>query len=112
MPRGYTLPVDLLAKVDALPNTRTGVIRAAIDFADENSLTLVAALERRLLNKSVKRDHSVRIGVSLTEASISKLAALTSRARLGTEHVLHLALEAYIDQITRRQPIKLPEDHT
>lgn len=107
----YTLSSSLVAEFEALPTTRSASMRAAVTEAANDDQVLASALVQRLV--SPKDDSGVaRIAVSWDDDSEEKLNKLADRASLPIEHVLRLAMEAYISRRKGRHSHKESDNAT
>ena len=98
----YYLGEDTLELLEVLGPNRSMQITASVANAYDNPATLAEALELRLKKNRVEAEaalarakNTTHVGASLNVETVTRLASLSVRCGLPTEHVLRLAIEAY-----------------
>lgn len=106
MPNVYTLTPELYDRIAQAGDKRTVIMKAAVDLASSNPTLLADALHKRLTSTPPDDDPppGLRVTVSFKHDTLNKLRGLTRHSRLGTEHVIRLALESYLIHRERNEP--------
>jgi len=94
----YRLPKALLDDFERLPMNRSAAMSKAVLLADKDPSRLEAAAMRRAqhLLKPQSDSTSVKVSVTVDPKVVEALERLRILTRLPIEHVLKLAMEAYI----------------
>lgn len=93
--RGYSLPLSLLAVMDNQHKGRSMQVREALSRAHKNPQVIVDALQRRLASPTAPTPNT-RVTVSVGQDTLRYLSELTDLTQLGTEYVVRLSLESYL----------------
>lgn len=101
--RAYTLPAHLLEQMDSSTHltSRTAIIRNSVKLAYSDPQVLVDSLIARMSSKEPNNNEGIRVTASVGDICIRQLAELTRMTRLGTEHALRLAIEAYLRRLDK-----------
>lgn len=102
--RAYTLPAYLLEQLDSDPHlvSRTETIRKSVNLAYSHPQVLVESLVARMSVEEPHNNEGIRVTASVGDACVRQITELTQMTRLGTEHVLRLAIEAYLRKREQR----------
>jgi hypothetical protein len=87
----------MVRMLDPLPINRSAAIAIAINNAHENPSLLARALEARLKSPVVfDEEEPQRIVSTLDPVIVTRLNDLEQKAQIPIEHVLRLAVEAFV----------------
>ena len=98
--RHLSIPIDVLAAVDEIPVARSKVIGTALLRAREDPGRLIRALEKRVSSNTAESQcpQTKAVSLSLPTQVLQALGELNALLQIGTEHVVRLALEAYLSK--------------